>query len=189
MPPSTCRYCAKTSHRELSTLGSRAYGADLVLLIVAALEQDALVSLVERSRSLGLTPLVEVHDETEIARALDAGADTIGVNARDLTTLEVDRGVFARVAHLIPDTCIKIAESGVREPDLIACRGGADAVLVGESLVTGKDPRSRCTIRHGGSAPCAASRQEDDVECSYGWCSLSISWTLRPAGAVSFPKH
>ncbi len=122
---------------------ARAYGADLVLLIVAALEQDALVSLVERSRSLGLTPLVEVHDETEIARALDAGADIIGVNARDLTTLEVDRGVFARVAHLIPDTCIKIAESGVREPhDLIAyAEAGADAVLVGESLVTGKDPR------------------------------------------------
>ena len=122
---------------------ARAYGADLVLLIVAALEQDALVSLVERSRSLGLTPLVEVHDEKEIARALDSGADIIGVNARDLTTLEVDRGIFARVAHLIPDTCIKIAESGVREPhDLIAyAEAGADGVLVGESLVTGKDPR------------------------------------------------
>jgi indole-3-glycerol phosphate synthase len=122
---------------------ARAYGADLVLLIVAALEQDALISLVERARSLGLTPLVEVHDEHEIARALDAGADVIGVNARDLKTLEVDRGVFARVAHLIPDSCIKIAESGVREPhDLIAyAEAGADAVLVGESLVTGKDPR------------------------------------------------
>jgi indole-3-glycerol phosphate synthase len=84
-----------------------------------------------------------VHDETEITRALDAGADMIGVNARDLTTLEVDRGVFARVAHLIPDSCIKIAESGVREPhDLIAyAEAGADGVLVGESLVTGKDPR------------------------------------------------
>ncbi len=122
---------------------ARAYGADLVLLIVAALEQDALISLVERARSLGLTPLVEVHDENEIARALDAGADIIGVNARNLKTLEVDRGVFARIAHLIPDSCIKIAESGVREPhDLIAyAEAGADAVLVGESLVTGKDPR------------------------------------------------
>ena len=122
---------------------ARAYGADLVLLIVAALGQDALVSLVERSRTLGLTPLVEVHDENEVARALDAGADIIGVNARDLTTLEVDRGVFARVAHLIPDSCIKIAESGVREPhDLSAyAEAGADGVLVGESLVTGKDPR------------------------------------------------
>ena len=123
---------------------ARAFGADLVLLIVAALEQDALVSLVERARSLGLTPLVEVHDEHEISRALDAGADVIGVNARNLKTLEIDRGVFARVAHLIPDSCIKIAESGVRDPhDLIAyAEAGADAVLVGESLVTGKDPRA-----------------------------------------------
>lgn len=123
---------------------ARAYGADLVLLIVAALEQAALISLVERARSLGLTPLVEVHDESEIDRALEAGADVIGVNARDLRTLEVDRGVFGRIAHLIPDDCIKIAESGIREPhDLIAyAEAGADAVLVGESLVTGKDPRA-----------------------------------------------
>ncbi|MGA1146755.1 MAG: indole-3-glycerol phosphate synthase TrpC [Candidatus Nanopelagicales bacterium] len=123
---------------------ARTYGADLVLLIVAALEQDALVSLVERARSLGLTPLVEVHDETEIFRALDAGADVIGVNARNLKTLEIDRSVFPRIAHFIPDSCIKIAESGVREPhDLIAyAEAGADAVLVGESLVTGKDPRA-----------------------------------------------
>ena len=123
---------------------ARAYGADLVLLIVAALEQDALISLVERARSLGLTPVVEVHDETEILRALDAGADVIGVNARNLKTLEVDRTIFARIAHLIPDSCIKIAESGIREPhDLIAyAEAGADAVLVGESLVTGKDPRA-----------------------------------------------
>ena len=119
-------------------------GTDLVLLIVAALEQDALISLVERARSLGLTPLVEVHDEAEVIRALDAGADVIGVNARDLKTLEIDRSTFARLVHLIPDSCIKIAESGIREPhDLIAyAEAGADAVLVGESLVTGKDPRS-----------------------------------------------
>lgn len=123
---------------------ARAYGADLVLLIVAALEQDALVSLVERARSLGLTPLVEVHDEAEVLRALEAGADVIGVNARDLRTLEIDRNVFTRISHMIPESCIKIAESGVREPhDLIAyAEAGADAVLVGESLVTGKDPRA-----------------------------------------------
>lgn len=123
---------------------AKAYGADLVLLIVAALEQDALVSLVERTRSLGLTPLVEVHDEAEVLRALEAGADVIGVNARNLKTLEIDRGVFARVAHLIPDSCVKVAESGIREPhDLISyAEAGANAVLVGESLVTGKDPRA-----------------------------------------------
>lgn len=123
---------------------ARAYGADLVLLIVAALEQQALISLVERAESIGLTPLVEVHTEEETERAVDAGARVIGVNARDLTTLTVDRGTFARIAPKIPANVIKIAESGVRGPhDLLAyASAGADAVLVGESLVTGKDPRS-----------------------------------------------
>ena len=123
---------------------ARAYGADIALLIVAALEQDALISLVERARSIGLTPLVEVHDEDEVARAVDAGASVIGVNVRNLKTLEVDRDVFARVAPCIPDACVRIAESGVRGPhDLLAyAHAGADAVLVGESLVIGGDPRA-----------------------------------------------
>ncbi len=82
---------------------ARAYGADLVLLIVAALGQEALVSLIERAESIGLTPLVEVHDEDEVERAVDAGAKIIGVNARDLKTLEVDRDTFARLAPEIPD--------------------------------------------------------------------------------------
>jgi indole-3-glycerol phosphate synthase len=122
---------------------ARAHGADLVLLIVAALDQNALVSLVERTESLGMTPLVEVHDEAELARALDAGARVVGVNARDLKTLEVDRSVFGRLAPHIPDTVVKIAESGVRGPhDLLAYAAhGADAVLVGEGVVTGGNPR------------------------------------------------
>ena len=122
---------------------ARAHGADMVLLIVAALEQNALVSLVERAMSIGLLPLVEVHSEAEVVRAIDAGATVIGVNARDLSTFEVDRGLFARLAPVIPEHVIKIAESGVRGPrDLFAyAAAGADAVLVGESLVTGKDPR------------------------------------------------
>jgi indole-3-glycerol phosphate synthase len=123
---------------------ARAHGADMVLLIVAALEQNALVSLVERATSIGLVPLVEVHTDAEVVRAADAGAKVIGVNARNLSTLEVDRGAFARLAPFIPPDIIKIAESGIRGPrDLFACAAaGADAVLVGESLVTGKDPRS-----------------------------------------------
>jgi indole-3-glycerol phosphate synthase len=123
---------------------ARAYGADLVLLIVAALEQNALVSLVERASSIGLVPLVEVHTKAELDRALLAGATVIGVNARNLATLEVDRGVFAELAPAIPDGIVKIAESGVRGPhDLLAyAAAGADAVLVGESLVTGRDPRT-----------------------------------------------
>jgi indole-3-glycerol phosphate synthase len=123
---------------------ARAYGADLVLLIVAAMDQNALVSLVERAESIGLVPLVEVHTDEELDRALAAGATVIGINARNLATLEVDRTVFARLAPRIPAGVIKIAESGVRGPhDLLAyAAAGADAVLVGESLVTGKDPRT-----------------------------------------------
>ncbi|MBV8994280.1 MAG: indole-3-glycerol phosphate synthase TrpC, partial [Pseudonocardiales bacterium] len=123
---------------------ARAHGADLVLLIVAALEQSALVSLVERALSIGLLPLVEVHAEEELDRAVDAGATVIGVNARSLATLEVDRSIFSRLSPRIPEGIVKIAESGVRGPhDLLAyAAAGADAVLVGESLVTGKDPRS-----------------------------------------------
>lgn len=122
---------------------ARAHGADLVLLIVAALEQGALVSLLERTESLGMTPLVEVHDEAELDRALAAGARVVGVNARDLRTLQIDRSVFARLAPHIPDGVLKIAESGVRGPhDLLAyAAAGADAVLVGEGVVVGGDPR------------------------------------------------
>jgi indole-3-glycerol phosphate synthase len=122
---------------------ARAHGADVALLIVAALEQSALVSLVERASSIGLLPLVEVHADEELDRALDAGASVIGVNARNLATLKVDRTIFGRLAKQIPDGVVKIAESGVRGPrDLLAyAASGADAVLVGESLVTEKDPR------------------------------------------------
>ncbi|AYN36245.1 indole-3-glycerol-phosphate synthase [Streptomyces albus] len=142
---------------------ARAHGADLALLIVAALDQEALVSLVERARSIGLTPLVEVHDEEEVERAVAAGARVIGVNARNLKTLEVDRSTFERVAPEIPDELVKIAESGVRGPhDLIAyANAGAGAVLVGESLVTGRDPKAAVSdlvaagahpaLRHGRS--------------------------------------
>lgn len=123
---------------------ARGAGADMVLLIAAALDQPALVSLVERSVSIGLTPLVEVHDEEELERALEAEARLVGVNARDLHTLRVDRTTFSRLAPRIPDEVVCIAESGVRGPhDVIEyARCGADVVLVGETLVTGDDPRA-----------------------------------------------
>ncbi|MDQ6848651.1 MAG: indole-3-glycerol phosphate synthase TrpC [Actinomycetota bacterium] len=122
---------------------ARAHGADVVLLIVAALEQNALIGLRERIESLGMTALVEVHTEDEASRALDAGARVIGVNARDLKTLGVDRSTFERIAPGLPSEIVKIAESGVRGPrDLIEyAAAGADAVLVGEGLVTTTDPR------------------------------------------------
>ncbi len=123
---------------------ARAAGADMALLIVAALDQEALVSLIERARSIGLTPLVEVHDEDEVDRALDAGAELIGVNARDLKTLEVKRDTFERLAPRIPDGVVRVAESGVRGPHdvLEYARAGAHVVLVGETLVRGDDPRA-----------------------------------------------
>jgi indole-3-glycerol phosphate synthase len=122
---------------------ARAFGADLVLLIVAALEQNVLMGLLERVESLGMTALVEVHTEEEADRALAAGARVVGVNARDLRTLEVDRSVFERIAPGLPNHVLKVAESGVRGPhDLIRyAAAGADAVLVGEGLVTQKSPR------------------------------------------------
>ncbi len=116
----------------------------MALLIVAALEQTALESLIERAVSIGLTPLVEVHNEEEIDRALDAGALLIGVNARNLKTLEVDRGTFERVCPRIPDNVVKVAESGVRGPHDVIEYGkcGANVVLVGETLVKDNNPRS-----------------------------------------------
>jgi indole-3-glycerol phosphate synthase len=122
---------------------ARAWGADMCLLIVAALDQKVLTGLLDRIESLGMTALVEVHTEEEADRALEAGARVIGVNARDLRTLEVDRSAFERIAPGLPNHVVKIAESGVRGPhDLIRyASAGADAVLVGEGLVTQKSPR------------------------------------------------
>ena len=122
---------------------ARAAGADMALLIVAALTDHELVCLIERATSIGLTPLVEVHTAEEVRRAVDAGAEVIGVNARNLQTLEVDLTTFARLAPLIPDAIVRIAESGVRGPhDVIdLAREGADVVLVGEALVRSRDAR------------------------------------------------
>lgn len=121
---------------------ARAHGADLVLLIVAALEQNVLDSLLDRVQSLGMTPLVEVHTEEECDRALEAGAKLIGVNSRNLHTLEVNRSIFGEIAPGLPSDVLRVAESGVRGPgDLLTYAGwGADAVLVGEGLVTSGDP-------------------------------------------------
>lgn len=142
---------------------ARAYGADIALLIVAALEQNALVSLVERAESIGLTPLVEAHTAEEIGRAVDAGARIIGVNARDLRTLEVDTTTFSRLAPQVPDGIVRIAESGVSGPhDVIELgQDGADAVLVGETLVRGKDPRSAVAdLVAAGAHPALTNRSQ-----------------------------
>lgn len=122
---------------------ARAWGADLVLLIVAALSQGDLVALREQAESLGMTALVEVHDEQEARRAVDSGASVIGVNARNLKTLEIDPSTFARLRPHLPDSVVAIAESGVRglEDVQAYADAGARGVLVGEALVVHGDPR------------------------------------------------
>jgi indole-3-glycerol phosphate synthase len=123
-------------------LEARAAGADLVLLIVAALDDPTLRSLHSLIIDLGMTPLVETHDADEVRRAIDLGASVIGINARNLSTFELDRDLFGRLAPMIPDGTVRIAESAVSVvADVEHYRqSGADVVLVGEALVTGGDP-------------------------------------------------
>ncbi|WP_037062689.1 indole-3-glycerol phosphate synthase TrpC [Pseudonocardia acaciae] len=123
---------------------ARAYGADLALLMVVSLDDGLLAELLGLATELGLTALVEVHTGEELERAARVGAELIGVNARDLTTLEVDRSVFAELAPRIPAGAVKVAESGVAGPRDVAeyHAWGADVVLVGEALVRSGDPRT-----------------------------------------------
>ncbi len=126
---------------EADVLDARAMGADAVLLIVAALDQSQLEDFRALGAEIGLDVLVEAHDEREVERALDAGADLIGVNQRDLFTFEVDTERAVRVVSEIPDGVVKVAESGVRGPAdaEVLADAGYHAVLVGESVVTGAD--------------------------------------------------
>ena len=125
-------------------LEARAAGADLVLLIVAALTDDDLRRLHDEARELGLTVLVEVHDEAETERALTLGAELVGVNARNLKTLEVHHDTFGRLAPLLPPDVVAVAESGIGGPDDVRrfVAEGARAVLVGEALVRDGDPEA-----------------------------------------------
>jgi indole-3-glycerol phosphate synthase len=122
---------------------ARAAGADLVLLIVAALDDDLLRRLHDEARELGLAVLVEVHDEPEAERATSLGAELVGVNARNLKTLEVDDDTFGRLAPLVPDDRVLVAESGITGPHDVKrfVAEGARAVLVGEALVKDGEPR------------------------------------------------
>jgi indole-3-glycerol phosphate synthase len=122
-------------------LEARAAGADLVLLIVAALDQSTLDELYTLTTQYGMNALLETHSAEEIDRALQIGAGIVGVNARNLNTFELDQELFARLADHIPSGVIRVAESAVKSAEDVAHyrRAGADVVLVGEALVTG-DP-------------------------------------------------
>jgi indole-3-glycerol phosphate synthase len=127
---------------ERDVLDARIMGADCVLLIAAALDTAELTAFHALAVEIGLDVLVEIHDEAELELALAAGADLIGVNQRDLVTFQVDHERAVRMAGVIPDTAVKVAESGVRGPDDATSlrAAGYHAVLVGETLVTAADP-------------------------------------------------
>jgi len=127
---------------EYQVIEARAYGADWVLLIMAGLVDSRVVTLLELAKSLGMQALVEAHSAEEVDRAAACGADIIGVNARNLSTFELDRDLFGSLVARIPDGVIRVAESAVaNSQDVTRYREqGADAVLVGEALVTGNNP-------------------------------------------------
>jgi indole-3-glycerol phosphate synthase len=121
---------------------ARAAGADAVMLIVAALSDAELGKLLAAARDAGLSALVEAHDEGEVARAVDAGADIVGINNRDLRTFNVDRDLALRLRPRVPASSVVVAESGIRDAaDVARLRAaGIDAMLVGETLMRAPDP-------------------------------------------------
>jgi len=133
---------------EADVYDARAMGADAVLLIVAALSQPELSLLRQLANELEMAALVEVHDEEELQRALDAGAKMVGVNQRDLRTFEVDTARAERLAAAMPPGVVKVAESGIRDAADVSrlAASGYDAILVGESLVTSPDPATAVRV-------------------------------------------
>jgi indole-3-glycerol phosphate synthase len=130
---------------EYPVVEARAYGADAVLLIVAALTPERLRELLDLTRRLGMEALVEVHDEAEVDLALAAGASVIGVNHRDLRTFEVDLSLTGRLRPLVPEDRILVAESGIHSgaEARLLLEAGAQAVLVGEALMRADDPAAK----------------------------------------------
>jgi indole-3-glycerol phosphate synthase len=127
---------------EYQLIEAAVFGADAVLLIVGAMDQENLTSLIHAADAHSLAALVEIHSPDELHRAVDAGARIIGVNSRNLRTLTVDPEVFSRVAGQLPAGTITVAESGIRASEDIArlSRLGYDAFLVGERLIAQSDP-------------------------------------------------
>ena len=121
---------------------ARAHGADVVLLIVAALSKNQLDDYFHLAKELGMRSLIEVHTQDELERALDISPEIIGVNSRNLKTLDVDARAFAQLIPQIPSTIARVAESGIstREEVLFAQECGATAILVGEALVRSGSP-------------------------------------------------
>ena len=140
---------------EYQLLEARAAGADAVLLIVRVLADEALRRLMAAADGLGLATLVEVHDATELERALAAGATIIGVNSRNLKTLQVDTTILTDVAACMPRDVVRVAESGLHtRADLARVReAGYHACLVGESLMASPDPGAALAALCGTATP------------------------------------
>ena len=148
---------------------ARAAGAAAVLLIAAAVDERTLAMLHDEAHQAGIDVLVEVHDDSEVALLHRIGANLAGINSRDLRTFAVDRDAFARLRPLLPEDAVAVAESGISGPDDVALarERGADAVLVGESLVTSDDPAGAVAVlveagqdgqaRHAGHEPTTES--------------------------------
>ena len=121
---------------------ARVAGASAVLLIAAVLDDERLVRLLELTRDLGFSALVETHDEEEIDRAVAAGARIIGVNCRDLRTFKTDPSITARLIGRIPSGCVRIAESGIRTAEDIRAlhKAGANGFLIGTTLMRAERP-------------------------------------------------
>lgn len=136
-------------------LDARIMGADCVLLIASALSDGELADFHSLAGEVGIDALVEVHDEAELERALSIGAGLVGVNQRDLVTFEVDTARAARLAPLIPDGVIRVAESGIRGPEdvRVLAEAGYHAMLVGETLVRSADPAAAVRALRGISVP------------------------------------
>ena len=136
---------------------SRAHAADALLLIAAALDPTELCELLDEARRWGLGALVEVHDEAEAERVAAAGAELIGVNHRDLRTFTMDMELTGRIAPLLPAGAVVVAESGIRGPDDVRRleRAGADAVLVGETLMRAQSPGAALAALIGAAAEAA----------------------------------
>ncbi|WP_457971750.1 indole-3-glycerol phosphate synthase TrpC [Arthrobacter sp. D1-17] len=139
---------------------ARAHGADLILLIVAALSDAQLREFSVLSRELGMNVLVETHTPEEVERAVAADARIIGVNVRNLKTLDVDRSLFASLAGSVPAGAVVVAESGVRNADDVThyAAHGANAILVGEALVSDATPRERIAEFTAAGAAAIAAR-------------------------------
>ncbi len=138
---------------EYQFLEARAHGADIVLLIVAALSKSQLKDFYDLATELGMASLVEVHTQSELESAMDISPRIVGVNSRNLKTLEVSASVFEELIPAIPSSVIRVAESGIstRADVAQAQKAGATAILVGESLVKSGDPISamRELLGHG----------------------------------------